>query len=56
MTREEKKKKAAAIGAATYIAIMQCRSKQEKDSRWRVAGITRLMSGRNATHQYGRYQ
>ncbi len=54
MTLLEKKRKAAAIAAATAVAMEQMKARHNGDSRWGLMGINRNMQGRNVTHLYGR--
>lgn len=54
MTLLEKKRKAAAIAAATVVAMQQAQHQLQGDSRWGLMGMNRIMDGRNVTHLYGR--
>lgn len=55
MTRDEKKRKAAAIGAAIMIGRMQNVTRDEfNDNRWMLMGLNRAMQARNVTHLHGR--
>ena len=56
MTREEKKRKAAAIGAAIMIGRMQNNINKQgfNEDRWMLMGLNRAMEARNVTHLHGR--
>ncbi|ARV14394.1 hypothetical protein [Polaribacter sp. SA4-12] len=55
MTREDKKRKAAAIGAAIMISRMQNMTHDEyHENRWMLMGLNRAMSARNVAHLHGR--
>ena len=55
MTRDEKKRKAAAIGAAIMIGRMQNMTHDNyNEDRWMLMGLNRAMEARNVTHLHGR--